>query len=671
MATLKTTNNAVGTLEGNLSSSATTIILTSIAGFPVLTGDDYCVLTLIRESDGALEYVRCTSQDASNRSYEVLRGQEGTPAITFSDGDEIRNLLTSEQIEDISKTHEGLYTPIVATTWNMVEQGCDPTGVADSSAVIDALVAGSFASGDTLYFPKGTYRLNTFVNIYNKGFRIQGDGINATNFVVYNTTGGLSATTADDANPEYVDFRDFTITTTENTDWALKINGTSNVMDERNSPRLNLQDIEINCEVINTKFTNGLLMTNCAHATIARIHGKGYWTGTKESITAGKFIRINGQSSPVEFHISDCWVFFFETAVDVTDKAEGVLIDKLQAIAVNRGVVWNTSEPKPQLVLDNSHISAYLYCVQLINLAQGAITNNLFYKRTESSEGWAGVITLTTRDTHIKNNVFGDTSTTGMGSALGIYLQTSTNNGVTGNRMFNLSTGISTTNDSLDNTVAFNDLIGTTTSYDIQETNATSIDNRLGSTVFKGYLSDEDTDVLKFRPLNGVNMGLEIGSTELGGIKYIDFITENGADYNARIEVGGGSTTQGSGDMTFDANSYTFLNAGIDATGAYNNISDERLKEDIEALPYGLTDLLKLDPKQYKMKDVELEDGKMISRATGKTEVGLIAQEVEQVIPECVSDNKSGYKQMAYSSLIPVLIQAVKDLNAKVEELTK
>lgn len=571
----------------------------------------------------------------------------------------------SKKAEAISQE---ISNKLVATTWNMVEQGCDPTGVVDSSAVIDALVAGSFASGDTMYFPKGTYRLDTFVQINNKGFRIKGDGINSTSFLITNSTGGITAVTSDDTNPEYVDFRDFTITTTTNTDWAIKVNGTGNVLDERNSPRINIKDIEINCETVNTSFSKAIFLDNTMHATISRVHGKAYWTGTSASITSGDMIRISGVSSPVEFHISDCWSFFFDVAVHALDKIEGLLIDKLQAIAVNRGVVWNTSEPKPQLTVTSSHINSYSRAIQLVNLAQGNIQGNLLYKRTESEANWKGVDCNTVRDTTILNNVFGDTSNTGLGTANAIELTTSTNNNISLNRMFNLDKGVFTDATSLDNTVTFNDSIGTTTDLDLLEVNATSVSNKLGSTVFKGYLSDEDTDVLKFRPLNGVNMGLEIGSTELGGIKYIDFITENGTDYNARIEVAGGSTTQGSGDMTFDANSYTFLNAGIDASGPYNNTSDKRLKEGVEPIAYSLTDLLKLEPKQYRMVEVKSDDGKFISRATEDHTLGLIAQEVEDVIPECVSENKDGYKQMAYSLLIPVMIQAIKDLNDKVEE---
>ena len=102
MAKLITANNAVTVLDGTLSLSATTLVLTDISNFPILVDvDDYCILTLIRASDGAIEYVKCTSQNVPNRSYEILRGQEGTLALDFLNGDEVRNLLTADQIETL------------------------------------------------------------------------------------------------------------------------------------------------------------------------------------------------------------------------------------------------------------------------------------------------------------------------------------------------------------------------------------------------------------------------------------------------------------------------------------------------------------------------------------------------------------------------------------------
>ena len=52
-----------------------------------------------------------------------------------------------------------------------------------------------------------------------------------------------------------------------------------------------------------------------------------------------------------------------------------------------------------------------------------------------------------------------------------------------------------------------------------------------------------------------------------------------------------------------------------------------------------------------------------------KNQIGVIAQEVEEVYPEFVHTNDEGYKSVNYSQMVAVLIEAVKELNAKVETL--
>jgi len=88
--------------------------------------------------------------------------------------------------------------------------------------------------------------------------------------------------------------------------------------------------------------------------------------------------------------------------------------------------------------------------------------------------------------------------------------------------------------------------------------------------------------------------------------------------------------------------------------------SDERLKENIEPLPDPLALLEDLHGYQYTWKD-RPEDGK---------DVGVLAQEVEKVLPEAVVE-VDGVKQVYYHKLVPVLLEAVKVLLARVAELEK
>ncbi len=95
-----------------------------------------------------------------------------------------------------------------------------------------------------------------------------------------------------------------------------------------------------------------------------------------------------------------------------------------------------------------------------------------------------------------------------------------------------------------------------------------------------------------------------------------------------------------------------------------NYVSDARLKEDIKPLGDGVLEKVKqLNAKTYLWK------GNLMGKGD-KREIGLIAQEVQEVFPEVVSkvgmDDNLG---IAYQNLVPVLVEAVKELSAKVEAL--
>jgi hypothetical protein len=56
-------------------------------------------------------------------------------------------------------------------------------------------------------------------------------------------------------------------------------------------------------------------------------------------------------------------------------------------------------------------------------------------------------------------------------------------------------------------------------------------------------------------------------------------------------------------------------------------------------------------------------------KADGTHDVGLIAQEVEEIIPEFVNENSEGMKTVNYAQMVSVLIKAVQELNAEVVSL--
>ena len=94
-------------------------------------------------------------------------------------------------------------------------------------------------------------------------------------------------------------------------------------------------------------------------------------------------------------------------------------------------------------------------------------------------------------------------------------------------------------------------------------------------------------------------------------------------------------------------------------TGGIYDISDARLKENIEKLTGALPKLEAINGVYFN-KTGELNRGR---------EVGVLAQDVENVLPEAVSEGADGYKRVDYTKLVPLLIEAVKEQQAQIETL--
>lgn len=109
----------------------------------------------------------------------------------------------------------------------------------------------------------------------------------------------------------------------------------------------------------------------------------------------------------------------------------------------------------------------------------------------------------------------------------------------------------------------------------------------------------------------------------------------------------------------------TFL--GSVYAASHQNTSDVRLKRNVETLEGVLSNVLKLRGVSYEWDESKFDDGKDRSGA----QVGLIAQEVEQVYPELVGVGEDGYKSLDYSKLAAVLIEAVKELKAENDDLKR
>lgn len=102
---------------------------------------------------------------------------------------------------------------------------------------------------------------------------------------------------------------------------------------------------------------------------------------------------------------------------------------------------------------------------------------------------------------------------------------------------------------------------------------------------------------------------------------------------------------------------YNASDGTLSATNV-NSTSDINLKKDIEVIT-DATDLIK-----------QLNGVRFTWKANDRKSLGVIAQEVEELFPELISERTdTGTKSVNYNGLVGVLIEAVKELSARVEEL--
>ncbi|OYU67712.1 MAG: hypothetical protein CFE22_02930 [Cytophagaceae bacterium BCCC1] len=102
-------------------------------------------------------------------------------------------------------------------------------------------------------------------------------------------------------------------------------------------------------------------------------------------------------------------------------------------------------------------------------------------------------------------------------------------------------------------------------------------------------------------------------------------------------------------------------NGNISAAGVISFSSDKRLKKDIVKLINVLPKLYSLNGYNYHWREETNSD---------KLQIGFLAQEVEVLFPELVETNENGYKSVNYIGLIPVLLEAVKDMKKELDQKT-
>jgi len=98
--------------------------------------------------------------------------------------------------------------------------------------------------------------------------------------------------------------------------------------------------------------------------------------------------------------------------------------------------------------------------------------------------------------------------------------------------------------------------------------------------------------------------------------------------------------------------------------------SDERLKENITNISNPLEKLALLNGVTFDWKDSYIESqGGLDAMFVRKNDVGIIAQDLEKVLPQLVAERADGYKAVKYDRIVALLIEAIKELKAEVDSL--
>ena len=164
---------------------------------------------------------------------------------------------------------------------------------------------------------------------------------------------------------------------------------------------------------------------------------------------------------------------------------------------------------------------------------------------------------------------------------------------------------------------------------EIQSTGDTSLRlERDGSTAFE--ISARSSDVLIYNPGTARNFRFGLGGTE-------EFRMDTSGNFHADADVIAFSTT---------------------------TASDIKFKENVKSIPYGLKEVLQMNPVEFDW----------IEKRNGIHDIGFIAQEMEKIVPEVIKETETlevggTHKTMDYAKLTSILVQAIQEQQEQINEL--
>ena len=159
-----------------------------------------------------------------------------------------------------------------------------------------------------------------------------------------------------------------------------------------------------------------------------------------------------------------------------------------------------------------------------------------------------------------------------------------------------------------------------------------------------------------------------------GYITSFDITTQTDSKYlrsNATDTASGVITFSNSTSSTSKTNGAVIVTGGVGISGALNvggdvtafASSDERFKDLITPIENPNEKIKLLSGNTFVWNDKH-------EIYKGKKDIGVIAQEVEKVLPEIVETREDGYKAVKYEKIVALLIESNKELIKRVEELS-
>ena len=159
----------------------------------------------------------------------------------------------------------------------------------------------------------------------------------------------------------------------------------------------------------------------------------------------------------------------------------------------------------------------------------------------------------------------------------------------------------------------------------------------------------------------GAGTGIDVAADAIS-VDVSDFMT-NGANNRVLTATGTDAMNAESG-LTYDGSNLD-VTGGVRATGdvvAFYS-SDKRLKDNIVRIENPLDKIEKIGGYTYDWND------KQNTYEVGSKDFGVIAQEIQEVLPELVTERDNGYLAVKYEKIVPLLIESIKELKQEIDDI--